>query len=186
MIEMQHQAEPVTLEQYRRKNPQANWQTEDFLPVKSDTRHALHFEQGGLCVYCEKKIGQDDGHVEHIKPKGKYPVQTFVYDNLAHSCNGPKHCGHQKGGQEIAIEPRHGCNSFFELRERDGILEPAAGLAEHEQQQAQETLDILGLNHSKLSNQREQFASVLRFLASSQEVSEFLQTAPFRWSLQGL
>lgn len=186
MIELQHQDEPVVLEKYRQQHPQANWETAGFQPVKEETRHALHIEQDGLCVYCEQKICLDEGHVEHIKPKGKYPAQRFVYNNLAHSCNGQKHCGHNKGGHEIAIEPRQDCNRYFELRERDGILEPAADLNEDEEQQARETLRIIGLNNAKLSNKREQFAAVIRYLANPQEVTEFLQTAPFRWSLQGL
>ena len=181
MIEMHHNHEPEALRKYRHDNPGANWQTENFQPVKELIRHALHQEQEALCVYCEQKVDKDGGHLEHIKPKEKFPAQTFVYDNLAHSCNGPKHCGHLKQGQELSIEPRPGCNRYFELMAWDGKLVPAAGLTEVEKQQAAETINtILGLNVPKLTRQRQQFARIIQSLATPQEITEFLQTAPFR------
>jgi uncharacterized protein (TIGR02646 family) len=187
MIEMQHHHEPEALRMYRHDNPGAHWQDKNFLLVKEQTRHVLHQDQDGLCVYCEKKIGRDDGHVEHIKPKGKYPDQTFVYDNLAHSCNGPKHCGQLKQNKELTIEPRPGCNRYFELMARDGFLVPASELTATEKQQVDETLNtVLGLNIPKLTRQRKQFADILQYLSTPQEITEFLQTAPFRWSLQGI
>ncbi|HEB69255.1 MAG TPA: hypothetical protein ENI88_06505 [Desulfobulbus sp.] len=70
---------------------------------------------------------------------------------------------------------------------RDGFLVPASGLTEAEQQQANETINnILGLNVPKLSRQRKQFADTLQFLETPQEITDFLKTVPFRWSLQGL
>ncbi len=186
MIELQHQDEPEALARYRRRNPGGNWGTVELRPVKTEIRHALHREQAGLCVYCECKVGPDDGHLEHIKPKGRYPELTLAYKNLAHSCNASNHCGHCKGSREIPIEPRLGCNRFFKLRLRDGRLVPASGLDEEEKKQAASTLEVLGLNCAALCNQREQFVRVVQSLADPLEIEEFLETAQFRWTLQGI
>ena len=91
MIELAHQlAEPAELRQHRTGNPGGTWDDPAFGAVKTIVRHQLNGEQEGLCVYCETELGEDEGHVEHIKSKGVNPPLTFVYDNLAHSCDG--HC----------------------------------------------------------------------------------------------
>jgi len=47
------------------------------------------------CMYCESKISHiDHAHVEHIKPKSKYPELKFKWTNLGYSC--PK-CNNAKG-----------------------------------------------------------------------------------------
>lgn len=46
------------------------------------------------CIYCESKISHVyHGDIEHIKPKSKYPSETFSWDNLGYvcaKCNGAK------------------------------------------------------------------------------------------------
>lgn len=185
MIEMQHHRGHKELQKYHKDNPNAKWGQDDFWQVRDKIRHDLHTEQQGLCVYCEKKIGKDEGHVEHIQPKGKFPALSFVFDNLAHSCNGTKHCGHFKDNNVLPVEPRPGCNRYFALMARDGKLVPASDLNEDKKKKAKETLRILGLNTSALTRQRQQFAMVIRSLDNVMEVNSFLQDSPFRWSLQG-
>lgn len=186
MVELEHPAEPLSLEAYRNNHPIPSWSDEDFILAKTEVRHALHREQQGLCIYCEGKIGQDDGHVEHIQSRAQHPGRVFAFDNLAHSCNGPKHCGHFKDKNTLPIEPRPGCNSYFDLMARDGMLTVAAGLNEGTRGQAETTLEVLGLNTPKLVRLRQQYATILRSLASDTERKEFLRTNPFRWSLQGM
>jgi len=78
--------------------------------VKKTLKKTLHQEQGGLCVYCEKKIdlSKKSSHFEHIFPKdrqGAYAHLVFDYRNLSISCNGEEnesphkskeYCGHKK------------------------------------------------------------------------------------------
>jgi hypothetical protein len=53
-------------------------------PVNKD---ALRKSTAGKCMYCESKIEQVSySHVEHIKPKVKFPELEFVWDNLGFSC----------------------------------------------------------------------------------------------------
>jgi len=186
MIELQHNSEPVELGEYRRQHQDGAWNDPAFQTLKPIVRRQLNHEQDGLCIYCEGHLHEDAGHVEHIKSKGLNPLLTFAYNNLAHSCDGPGHCGHHKRRQVLPVEPGPGCNRFFVLMVQDGKLFPTPGLPHDESQQAQETLHILGLNAPALARQRKSFADSVRYLSSKVEVDEFLSTAPFRWSLRGI
>lgn len=184
MIELEHTDEPLALVRYRRNNPNASWGEDGVNPVKDEIHRALDHEQDGLCVYCENNIDRDSCHLEHIKPKSRFQNLTFVYDNLAQSCNEQHHCGHFKANKEIPIEPRLGCNSIFQLMAFDGTLVPAADLAEADRNKAETTINLLGLNTPSLARQRQQFAFVLQSLNNFQELNDFSQTAPFRYTLK--
>jgi len=190
MIELAHRlAEPAELRQHRTANPGGTWNDAEFGAVKPIVRHQLNREQEGLCVYCETELGEDEGHVEHIKSKGLNPPLTFVYDNLAHSCNGPTigpgHCGHRKKRQVLTIEPRPGCNRFFSVMILDGRVVAASGLTPGEAQQATGTVNILGLNAASLSWQRKGYANAIIHLSTADK-ADFLATIPFRWALRSL
>ena len=186
MIELQHLSpEPHELRDHRNVNPAGSWDDPAFGAVRPRVRRQLNLEQEGLCVYCERRLDKDDGHVEHIKPKSVNPALTFVYDNLAHSCDGPGHCGHHKKEHVLPVEPRRGCNRFFDLMALDGKIVPASGLTGTEAEEAAVTLRILGLNVAALAWQRKGFADTIRYLSPADK-AEFLGTSPFRWALRGL
>jgi uncharacterized protein (TIGR02646 family) len=188
MVEIGHILdEPASLVAFRIANPGANWDAFTGDPGKRELRHQLNLEQEGLCVYCESPLPVDDGHLEHIKSKTLNPPLTFIYDNLAHSCDGPGHCGHTKRRQILPLEPRPGVNNHFSLSEITGRLAPAIGLPAGDSRKASDTLMMLALNdHPGLNRQRQQFATSLRSLATAAEIENFLQSAPFRWSLRCL
>jgi uncharacterized protein (TIGR02646 family) len=53
-------------------------------PINKD---ALRKSTAGKCMYCESKIEHNSyAHVEHIKPKKKFPELEFTWDNLGFSC----------------------------------------------------------------------------------------------------
>jgi len=186
MIELNHTNEPVELSEYRRRNRASTWDDPAFNVVKPIVRRHLNVEQEGLCVYCENTLHEDEGHIEHIKSKRLNPHLTFVYDNLSRSCDGPGHCGHHKKRQILPIEPRSGCNHFFVLQALDGKLAPAPGLQPTDMQNADDTLRILGLNTAALARLRKSYVDTVRYLSNSADIAEFVSTAPFRWSLQGI
>src|ERR1017187_5175809 len=104
MIELQHLSpEPNELRDHRNANPGGSWDDPAFRTVRPTVRRQLNLEQERLCVYCESPLDEDEGHVEHIKSKGVNPPLTFVYENLAHSCDGPGHCGHYKKRQALPV-----------------------------------------------------------------------------------
>ena len=50
-------------------------------------KQALRESTSGKCMYCESKIGHNSyPHVEHIKPKKKFPELEFSWNNLGFSC----------------------------------------------------------------------------------------------------
>jgi len=53
----------------------------------SANKKALRKSTAGKCMYCESKIEQVSyPHIEHIKPKKKFPELEFTWDNLGFSC----------------------------------------------------------------------------------------------------
>lgn len=188
MVELQHAIpEPSGLTRYRRKHSGGKWEKNPELDaLRPVIRQQLHREQEGLCVYCERTLGADEGHIEHIQTRSSRPDLTFAYDNFAHSCEGPGHCGRHRNSQALPVEPRPGCNRFFALMALDGRLEPHDGLSDDEKEQAEETIRVLGLNAEALSWRRKAFVDALLGLPIAAEQSEFLVSVPFRWSLRGL
>lgn len=54
---------------------------------KSDIKQALEKMYKGLCCYCEASIGQVDyPHIEHRKPKQRFPENTYEWANLHLAC----------------------------------------------------------------------------------------------------
>ena len=50
-------------------------------------KEALRRSTSGKCMYCESRMEHNSfSHVEHIKPKSKFPELEFVWDNLGFSC----------------------------------------------------------------------------------------------------
>ena len=62
---------------------------------KDDVRTALEEMYGGLCCYCESRIGiVAFSHIEHRRPKSSQPQYAFDWDNLHLAC--PR-CNQAKG-----------------------------------------------------------------------------------------
>lgn len=102
--------------------------------IKNKLRNSLLEEQGYICCYCEKELKSNDRHIEHFKPKDKFPELQLEYDNLICSCqvnlqNGaPLHCGNSKGNsfdERFLISPLDpNCESKFKYT-HDGQILPA-------------------------------------------------------------
>lgn len=61
----------------------------------------LEKEQKNVCCYCEKGTASDnkESHIEHIRPRDKFPKLKTAYYNLVVSCQTAKRCGNAKGNQ---------------------------------------------------------------------------------------
>jgi uncharacterized protein (TIGR02646 family) len=64
---------------------------------QKDVKAALELMFNDKCAYCESEISSVTyGHIEHFKPKAKYPSQTFTWANLLLACarcNDAEHKG---------------------------------------------------------------------------------------------
>jgi uncharacterized protein (TIGR02646 family) len=53
-----------------------------------ENKTALKESSYGKCMYCESIISHIDyGDVEHIRPKSKFPEETYNWDNLGYACS---------------------------------------------------------------------------------------------------
>lgn len=72
-------------------------------PEKRLLHDSLLSEQGWLCCYCGRRIGLNDSHIEHFRPRESRGDLELEYLNLHASCvretrpREPPHCGHAKG-----------------------------------------------------------------------------------------
>lgn len=102
MIHINKQMEPQWLREFKRKNPQADYDSEDFADHRPELKQELLREQKKLCAYCCCRIDMCRSHNEHIEPrhpKNGVSNRSLDYDNLVASCygfQGEKTCGSKK------------------------------------------------------------------------------------------
>lgn len=94
-----------------------DWQpTYDILsnPEKNAVKKSLMAEQGYICCYCERRLEDNDSHIEHLKPQSNPAVDPLDYGNMLCSCQDqikkgePRHCGNLKDDwydEEMLISP---------------------------------------------------------------------------------
>lgn len=192
MVELQHRAVPTpALTAFNAANPNAavaDFDSCAFQPVKAAVKADLNQDQGGLCIYCEKRLTSNEGQLEHIIPKASsnaQPQLCFSYTNYAHSCINPKTCGQKKGHGLLPIQPGPGCNAEWALS-TDGTIEPIAGLTRQRRHAVVQTRDMLGLNKdSNLVDERKRcLRNAIEVLkdapADLSALLAFIQTEPYR------
>jgi len=124
--------------------------------IKQSVKQALMAEQGYLCCYCERRLMDDDSHIEHFRPQCDPHVDPLDYANLLCSCQNridkgdPRHCGNLKNGwfdEALLVSPLSaGCAERFAYT-GDGKIQPA-NLGDDS---AKEMIDRLGLGIPKVN-----------------------------------
>lgn len=140
---------------------------EDWLPTYDDlsgdtkkaVKKALMQEQGYLCCYCERRIVDDDSHIEHFRPQSHEDVDPLDFSNLLCSCQNqlqkgvPRHCGNLKGDwfdPVLLVSPFNpDCESRFAFTGA-GEIKPV----DNTDNGAEETIQRLGLDLPKLNAMR--------------------------------
>lgn len=128
-------------------------------PEKARLRKVLLEDQGYICCYCNQRISDDyKTSIEHLLPQEYYSEKRFDFTNLLASCDSGErdepprmvHCNNKKGDLEIPVTPLDdNCEERFLYTSQGKILPAADGDPE-----AQQTIEILGLNISKLTLNR--------------------------------
>ncbi len=180
MIELIRSKEPRELARFRSGPNRHTWDDPGFRQVKSAVREALLLCQEGHCAYCERRINDQECHIDHVRPKASFPEATFDFANMVVSCNRPHHCGHKKHSQTIPLVPGPDVNRAFELRS-DGRLAPASNPGGASSADAKETLDTLGLNAPALAWDRAKYLGVLHSLLDN-DPNPPIAEWPFRWT----
>lgn len=123
--------------------------------VKQAVKSALVQEQGGICCYCERPIGDagppPDAHIEHLAPKSVHRHLTYAWGNLLASCEDEKHqgrtpesCGHKKHNAAIAFHPLvPSCDAHLHFGS-DGSVREVDGTPHTNNARA--TIEVLGLD----------------------------------------
>lgn len=146
--------------------------------VKGTVKNALMEEQGHICCYCERRLSNDDSHIEHFRPQSDSSVDPLDYSNMLCSCQHqlkkgePRHCGNLKDhwfDDQLLISPfdLH-CESHFTFT-ADGRIRPSRDI----DVAAKTTITRLGLGIPKLNALREK--AIEPFLDESLEPDEFAQ-----------
>ena len=122
------------------------------------------------CAYCESHIGHISyGHIEHFKPKKRYPKQCFTWTNLllaCEVCNGSQFKGikfpQKKENGPIINPTKENPASFFKF-EYDPSTGTANVLAKNIRGATSETL--LGLNRAELIRHRSRIVRKMVYVA---------------------
>ena len=132
-------------------------------PERAEVHNSLLSEQGYICCYCCMRVEQSNSHIEHLDPQSKTDAELSVeYTNMLASCGRdtykpeyrwPEYCGNKKGDLAIGVSPlQANCEEFFDYSSTGEILPTENNLAHHND--AQRTIEVLGLNHSELTKGR--------------------------------
>lgn len=148
--------------------------------TKEAVKSALMAEQGHICCYCERRLTDEDSHIEHFRPQSDPAVDTLDYTNLLCSCQNqlkkgePRHCGNLKDDwfdPILLVSPLDpACENRFAFT-GDGRIKPAGD----NDQAAAETIINLGLHIRKLKDLRSK--AIEPFLddsLSAQEMQAFV------------
>lgn len=122
------------------------------------TRQALFVEQTGQCVYCGRGIKleqHNERHIEHFRPRARYPQRELTYRNLFLSC-GPQQahggdqptCGNKKNAwfdENCHVEPapEEACQRRFAFTSGGWIQGDGSP-------EAEKMVAVLNLNHREL------------------------------------
>jgi uncharacterized protein (TIGR02646 family) len=152
---------------------------------KIETHKALLREQGFICCYCGRRISRESSHIEHFKPRKHFPQDALNYFNLLASCPGypedekdnstlkssQEYCGQKKGDWfdvDLTVSPLiENCTNFFRYAASGEILPTEISSM---RSAAQETIQRLGLNHTKLERARR--TAIARLLQWVEELSD--------------
>lgn len=123
----------------------------------------------GKCAYCESKIEHiSDAHIEHYKPKSRFPELAFDWDNLllaCGKCNSTKHKGDRfpetsEGGP--LINPCTDDPDAHFTFHYDATAQLASVYGKTERGKTTETL--MGLNRHDLREYRSRKVKLLAYL----------------------
>lgn len=140
------------------------------LHCKTDLRLYLIKEQKELCAYCERKIDENNSHIEHIYAQSDNPKLRFEHNNLVASCNGDQYqadlkndydpedinsCGHKKSNEmdeNLFLNPIQNWDieEYFLYNKGNCSIIPSM----KDEKKSNYTIKLLNLDNPKLNNER--------------------------------
>lgn len=153
-----------------------------------EIRSALETMQGSYCAYCEavsddkSKNQNQRRHIEHFRPRAKFPELTYCWDNLFLSCSNSETCGKHKDKKGLGYSPDEVLNPCLDDPDRflrfyaNGRVEPARGISEADKRRADETIRVFNLNAPSLVERRKNVLCAWEWLknSSSDKINEYV------------
>ncbi|MFD3156747.1 retron system putative HNH endonuclease [Haloimpatiens sp. FM7330] len=182
MLKVNKEQEPNFLLEYKKKYSPKSWNDYNKDDIKAKIKeNILVIEQYEYCPYCEKRIyDNNDGHIEHIKPRDNYPKEFQNYNNLLVSCNQKNSCGMYKKNKydDKFINPViDNPENYFSYNIANGEIIPKSN-DEHsnEYMRVTYTIEILNLNCYELKEARKALIDILEvYRGNYEEYNEYLQ-----------
>jgi uncharacterized protein (TIGR02646 family) len=176
MREIDPGAEPVSFTEWRAGSQNDINYGYDLIPAELRVciKEALIADQRGICAYTGISIDVSRSHIEHLLPqahcKGEYEHEDVAYGNMV-ACYPAPGSGHVPFGahrkadwpppseQYLFVSPRStGCEARFKFDMRGKISVAGNDNA------ARETVERLGLNHTRLEGlRREAISATLKW-----------------------
>lgn len=181
MLKINKEYEPDFLLQYKRRNSPNTWIDYD-KEVKDNLKEfIINNEQNQYCPYCERTIYKSgEAHIEHIKPRDKFPELFQEYNNIIVSCNGNQTCGMKKGNQydDSFINPViDNPSEYLDYNLANGEIIPKDTEEETlNYKRAKYTIEVLNLNYSKLKEARKNLIDILEvYKENYDDYNDYLQ-----------
>lgn len=166
MLKVNKEQEPDFLLEYKKKYSPSTWADYNKDNIRSKIKeNILVLEQEEYCPYCEKRIYDNEGHIEHVKPRDLYPKEFQNYYNLMISCDEKNSCGKYKGNKydENFINPIiDNPEDYFNYNIASGEIVPKnSDENSNGYKRAKYTIDTLNLNSYELKNARMNLVDML-------------------------
>lgn len=181
MLKVNKDEEPDFLLEYKRKYSPKSWADYNKDGIRSKIKESiLVLEQEEYCPYCEKRIYDDEGHIEHIKPRDLYPKEFESYNNLIVSCDEKNSCGKYKGNNysnnlinPVIDDP----DEYFDYNIASGEIIPKNNdESSKEYIRAIYTIKTLNLNSYELKEARKALIDILNvYRENYDEYNSYLQ-----------
>jgi len=157
-----NKVEPDCFILFKKKNNPKSYEDDCNHEVRTCLREALFSEQRGQCFYCEQKIKKS--RIDHFIPRDA-PNEKDIecnYNNFLLSCNREDSCDIKKGNKfdedkyirlfsnKYELDTP---SDFFDYTER-GKIKAKKLLADDKRIRAENSIELLNLNHSELVNAR--------------------------------
>lgn len=181
MLKVNKYKEPDFLLEYKRKYSPKSWIEYNKDGIRSEIKkNILFLEQEEYCPYCEKRIYDDEGHIEHIKPRDLYPKEFQNYNNLIVSCDEKNSCGKYKRNNysnnlinPVIDDP----DEYFDYNIASGEIIPKNNdESSKEYIRAIYTIETLNLNCYELKEARKALIDILNvYRENYDEYNSYLQ-----------
>ena len=182
MLKVNKEKEPNFLLEYKKKYTPKSWADYNKNDIRNKIKeNILITEQETYCPYCEKRIyTNDDGHIEHIRPRDLFPKEFQTYDNIIVSCNEKNSCGINKKNNyddkfinPVIDDPKE--YLYYSIANGE-IIPKSIDENSHEYLRARYTIDALNLNSYELKEARKALIDILEvYRENYEEYNEYLQ-----------